>query len=91
MSKPIVTPPSGESLSDQLSRVRLMTTGDETWDLSDNDLAALGAVLATRQALIAFVRRVAFDVIGESDASHAEVFDAITFEARELLSAVDVK
>lgn len=30
---------------DQLSRVRLMASGDPTWDLSPNDLAALTAVL----------------------------------------------
>ena len=36
-----------ESFPDQLSRVRLMASGDSgTWDLSPNDLAALTAVLS---------------------------------------------
>lgn len=35
-----------ESFEDQLSRVRLMSEGDPTWDLSPNDQAALKAVLA---------------------------------------------
>ena len=34
-----------EKLQEHLSRVELMATGDETWDLSDNDLTALKAVL----------------------------------------------
>jgi cell division septum initiation protein DivIVA len=35
-----------ESYEDQLARVRAMATGAGTWDLSDNDLAALRAVLS---------------------------------------------
>jgi hypothetical protein len=35
-----------ESLGEQLSRVSLMAKGDDQWDLSDNDCAALTAVLA---------------------------------------------
>lgn len=34
-----------ESFEDQLSRVRLMSEGDPTWDLSPNDQAAIKAVL----------------------------------------------
>lgn len=34
-----------EDFEDQLSRVRLMASGDPTWDLSPNDQAALTAVL----------------------------------------------
>jgi hypothetical protein len=35
-----------ENYSEQLSRVHLMAEGDETWDLSDNDTAALRAVIS---------------------------------------------
>lgn len=35
-----------ESFEDQLSRVKLMASGEPTWDLSPNDCAALSAVLA---------------------------------------------
>lgn len=34
-----------ESFDEQVSRVRLMASGEPTWDLSDNDRAALQAVL----------------------------------------------
>jgi len=44
-----------ESFRDQLSRVEQMSLDDngETWDLSENDLAALKAVIADRQRLAA--------------------------------------
>ncbi len=35
-----------ETYEDQLSRVQGMASGDATWDLSDNDTAALNALLA---------------------------------------------
>lgn len=35
-----------ETYSEQLERVKLMASGDPTWDLSENDIAALKAVLA---------------------------------------------
>lgn len=41
-----------ESFEDQLSRVEQMATGDPTWDLSDNDIAALQAVLSDRRKLL---------------------------------------
>lgn len=37
--------PNQESFADQISRVRGMAAGGETWDLSDNDRAALNTVL----------------------------------------------
>lgn len=40
-----------ESFEDQLSRVEQMAGGDPTWDLSNNDIAALKAVLADRVQL----------------------------------------
>jgi hypothetical protein len=49
-----------ESYEDQLARVRAMATGAGTWDLSDNDLAALRAVLAEmgrREEALGSVRR----------------------------------
>jgi hypothetical protein len=39
-----------EDYPDQLARLRLMAT-DDKWDLSDNDRAAIKAVLAEREAL----------------------------------------
>jgi hypothetical protein len=34
-----------EKLQEHINRVKLIATGNETWDLSDNDLAALNAIL----------------------------------------------
>jgi hypothetical protein len=34
-----------ESFSEQVERVKSMARGDATWDLSDNDTAALKAIL----------------------------------------------
>ena len=39
-----------ESLPEQIARVHQMAKGDPTWDLSENDLAALRTVLAERDA-----------------------------------------
>lgn len=36
---------SEEAYIEQLERLRLMASGDPTWDLSDNDRAALSSVL----------------------------------------------
>jgi hypothetical protein len=43
----------GESYDEQLERVRMMAEGDDTWDLSSNDLAALKAVLSALAAVAA--------------------------------------
>lgn len=40
----------GESDADKLSRVRMMASGSETWDLSRNDVAALKHVLTALAA-----------------------------------------
>jgi hypothetical protein len=48
-----VTTGKSESHGEQIDRVRQMTEDDgETWDLSENDAAALSAVLADRDALL---------------------------------------
>lgn len=48
-----------ESFSDQVSRVELMSgDGQELWDLSDNDVAALKALLADWELLREFERLV---------------------------------
>lgn len=39
-----------ESDADKLSRVRLMASGSDTWDLSSNDIAALKYVLVSLDA-----------------------------------------
>jgi hypothetical protein len=42
-----------ESFADQMSRLRQMCDeGSETWDLSDNDRAAISTVLASHDALL---------------------------------------
>lgn len=40
-----------ETYKEQYERVRLMASGDETWDLSDSDTSALTAVLARLDSL----------------------------------------
>lgn len=42
-----------ENFADQLSRVRSMASGSDTWDLSVNDIAALKAVLKSHADLLA--------------------------------------
>ena len=37
--------------AEQLLRIELMATGDPTWDLSENDIEAIKAILAERTAL----------------------------------------
>ena len=37
--------------AEQLLRIELMATGDPTWDLSENDIEAIKAILAERAAL----------------------------------------
>lgn len=41
------------SIAEQVSRVRQMADRSGTWDLSDNDVAALRTVLEQRDALLA--------------------------------------
>lgn len=41
-----------ESFKGQLARLELMSRGDDSWDLSDNDQAALKAVLESHSVLL---------------------------------------
>ena len=50
---------SPESWVEQLSRVRMMADGNDAWDLSDSDIAALQAVLARLEALEAGIASLA--------------------------------
>lgn len=43
--------PYPEDFADQLARLRMMAKGDDKWDLSDNDRAAIQAVLDERDTL----------------------------------------
>lgn len=52
-----MTPQAG-----QFSRVRLMATGDPTWDLNDDDVAAISAVLANHAALLAALKGLVGDI-----------------------------
>lgn len=47
----------GEEAREQLARVEMMASGDPTWDLSDNDLADLTALLSEREELLERVAR----------------------------------
>ena len=47
-----------ETFTEQLSRVRQMATGDPTWDLSDNDMAAITAVIRSHAELLAALKCV---------------------------------
>ena len=42
----VISHTENESFSEQVERVKSMARGDGTWDLSDNDQAALKAILA---------------------------------------------
>lgn len=41
-----------ESHQEQVSRVEMMAEGHDTWDLSDNDTAALKTVLGDRKLIL---------------------------------------
>ena len=43
---------SFESFADQIARLELMASGDPTWDLSDNDKAAIRALLENYRACV---------------------------------------
>lgn len=47
-----------ESHKEQIARVNMMATGlDDTWDLSDNDCAALCTVLKEREVLLEALKK----------------------------------
>lgn len=71
-----------ESFDDQVSRVELMSTGDPTWDLSPNDLAALKAVLADRERLRKLVERavVGLKCVGRFHYPHDEASEPHTLD-----------
>lgn len=91
-----------ESKADMIHRVRLMADGEDTWDLSDNDIAALQHVLdqlatsdaALRQALAALeeMDSLVREWVGAAeDATHELAgHDEIRYE-REAFSAYDNK
>ncbi len=43
---------SEETHAEQIARVEMMAQGDATWDLSENDMVALTAVLTDRSELL---------------------------------------
>lgn len=47
---------SVETYDEQIARVEMMAAGDNKWDLSDNDLAALRAVLKERAELLRWLK-----------------------------------
>lgn len=53
MAEPRIADTEPESFAEQLSRLRQMAAGDDTWDLSDNDTAAIRAVLDSHARLLA--------------------------------------
>lgn len=54
-----------ESMAEQIERVRGMAAGDETWDLSPNDISALKTVMESRdaaeKAVLYFAQRMGED------------------------------
>ena len=54
-----------ESNKDKLSRVRQMSTGDPTWDLSPNDLAALKYVSDDNARLRAMITEIQGELYGQ--------------------------
>jgi hypothetical protein len=46
-----------ESFADQIARLELMADGDPTWDLSDNDRAAIRALLENYRECIGAAMR----------------------------------
>ena len=67
-----MTPKEPETFAEQLSRLRQMAAGDDTWDLSDADQAAIAAVLESHAALIE-VCRSAFTMWQHSRSQAPEV------------------
>ena len=61
-------PLESESHDEQLSRVRMMAEGNDTWDLSENDCAALKMVLRERDALLYWLKRYADNAYGHPSA-----------------------
>ncbi len=55
-----------ETLKDQISRLEGMAAGDPTWDLSDNDQAAIRTLLDQRNELLEALNKLrgAIDGIG---------------------------
>lgn len=71
-----------EEYDDQLSRVRLMSQGDPTWDLSPNDVAALKAVLSRASMLpdaVMLIRRLCrrVDRLGDTSDLSGKAMDWI--------------
>lgn len=73
-----------ESVQEQLGRVQSMASGAETWDLSENDCAALKTVLAQRGQLLAAAKAaLAYDAAIEERArngAHKSAPDGSPFE-----------
>jgi hypothetical protein len=67
-----------EPFDEQLSRVRLMASGAPTWDLSENDLAALQAVLEDRDRLLRGAKHaLAYNTAPMDDPAVVELRDVI--------------
>ena len=59
---------SNESHEEQLARVEGMAAGGATWDLSDNDRAALSMVLKERALLLKWLKFYADNSAGHPEA-----------------------
>lgn len=57
-----------ESHADRIARVEAMAAGGETWDLSDNDIAALRTVLSDRAELLKWLKWYVDHSVGHPDA-----------------------
>lgn len=78
-----------ESFTEQLSRVRLMT-GADTWDLSDNDRAALSAVLDSHHDLLRALKNALVELEVNGDSIGA-VVDVLESEGRAAIAKSEAK
>jgi hypothetical protein len=85
----------GESKAEMLDRVFLMSTGDDTWDLSDNDCAALEVVMKDRAALLAALKEMLaaadYSVATDDDVAAMLRYGAAVTAAKEAIARAEGK
>lgn len=87
-----------ESYEEQLSRVRLMASGSETWDLSENDTTALRAVLdrldsaeklrEERDEMLGCLRLVQYEVLSSHAEMHTRYCECGVIDARKAVNEI---
>lgn len=78
-----------------VSRIFISATGNQSIAdvygvLSEPEVAqANGRLIAAAPKLLAWIERVAYQPIGDAEASAAEILDTVTTEARAMLAKVE--